>query len=123
MKKLLTLAVLGCGVAALLTGCASAEDAVAGDSDNTLRVFAVELPGDRTVDCVASDYTSNVTAPDCNWEGVHSGVPSSDEKKNSSLQSYTVKIEDGQEVLCVASIYGSNVIQPDCDWNSINEAR
>lgn len=107
----------------MLTGCSDASTAIAGDSDSTLRSYPVELPGDRTVDCVASRYSADVIDPNCNWAGVHSGTPSTKEKKNSSLQSYTVKLSGGQEVLCVASIYGANMIQPDCDWNSFNKAR
>lgn len=123
MKNILAIAALGCGVAAMLTGCANASDAEPGQSENTLRVFAVELPGDRSVDCIASKYTSNLTDPDCNWASVRDGAPSLTEKENSSLQSYTVKLEDGQKVICVGSIYESNAVSPDCDWDSLNKGQ
>lgn len=107
----------------MLTGCSSASDAVVGDPDNSLQVVSVELPGDRAVDCVGSKFHTSVVEPDCNWDRVRDGAPSSKEKEHSGLQSYTVSLDGNRELLCVGSIYGSSVIDPDCDWDSINRDR
>ena len=124
MKKLLSLTALGFAALLSLTGCSSSEPVGPASSaeSTTLRVYEVELPGDRAVDCVGSKFSGNIIMPDCNWSATYAIEPSA-ELSSATLRSYSVELSDGGSVLCVGSTYSSNAVAPDCDWDREAEAQ